>query len=291
MKYFPEIIYSTKIETKGCKLLQSEILSDKNLLDKTKFKTSEVIIPQTIANVVNGRWFINDAIVTKKEALNTIYNYKRKKVVGKISVESSSGRGVKFFDFESMSFEEFKLEIEKWNQRNVVFQECIEQHELFDKLNPSSVNTIRVITYIVNDKICCAPVVMRIGRFGSKVDNAHAGGMFIGIDNDGLLEKEAYTEYGEKYDKHPDTGIVFEGYKIPFIANIIKNAKKLHLSYQEMQFVSWDFTVDINENINLIEVNLVSQTIWMSQIANGKSFFEDNTEYMMKIANSKAGEL
>ena len=37
--------------------------------------------------------------------------------------------------------------------------------------NQSSINTIRITTYIVNDEIHHVPIALRIGRDGKKVDN------------------------------------------------------------------------------------------------------------------------
>lgn len=265
-------------------MIESEILSDKNLLDRMKFNTDDVIIPKTIANVVNNKWYVEGNLVSKKDTLSIVY--KEKEVVAKVSVGSSSGRGVKFLDLKSMTFEDFKKEIDEWEQDNIIFQECIEQHEQYNKLNPSSVNTIRAITYIAKDKVYCVPIVMIIGRLGAKVDNDHAGGIFIGVENYGYLKKEAYTEFGARYSLHPDTKEVFEGYNIPMIPEIIESAKQLHSNYPGMHFISWDFTVDRNEKINLIEVNLVSQAVWITQIAHGESFFGNNSEYMASLARS-----
>ena len=97
---------------------------------------------------------------------------------------------------------------------------------------------------MTHDKIKVAPITMRIGQGGSVVDNAHAGGIFIGVSEDGKLLKEAFTEYQKRYTIHPDTGVVFEGYQIPCVPQIRQVAIKLHEQVPMFQFVSWDFTVD-----------------------------------------------
>ena len=125
---------------------------------------------------------------------------------------------------------------------------------------------------------------MRIGQGGNYIDNAHAGGMFIGVSDEGCLASEAFTEYQKRYKKHPDTGIIFEGYKIPYVREMIDSAKKLHSILPQCMFLSWDFMVDKNGLLVLIEVNIESQTIWFPQMANGRSFFGDNTEKMINIS-------
>ena len=57
------------------------------------------------------------------------------------------------------------------------------------------------------------------------MDNAHAGGMFIGVNDLGELNDEAFTEFGKRYKEHPDTHTVFKGYKLNFVPELIKTAK------------------------------------------------------------------
>ena len=52
---------------------------------------------------------------------------------------------------------------------------------------------------------------MRIGRNDSFLDNAHVGGIFIGIEHDGQLLDTAYSMDGSRYTEHPDTKVVFQG--------------------------------------------------------------------------------
>ena len=51
--------------------------------------------------------------------------------------------------------------------------------------------------------------------------------------------------------------------------------------------ISWDFMVDDKDNIVLIEMNLISQTVWFPQMANGVSFFGENTEKMIRLVKNK----
>ena len=42
------------------------------------------------------------------------------------------------------------------------------------------------------------PLALRIGQGGSYLDNAHVGGMFIGVNDLGELNEEAFTEFGKR---------------------------------------------------------------------------------------------
>ena len=178
------------------------------------------------------------------------------------------------------------LDILKEYGNDYVVQKKIKNCQELKKLNSSSVNTLRVITYILNGNIYHMPVILRIGRLNSNVDNAHAGGMFIGVTDDGFLLKTAHTEFAEKYDCHPDSKVVFEGYHIPQVLDVIEYAKKLHCLIPHVGCVNWDFTIDDNENIILLEANIKNGSIWLIQMAHGKSCFGDNTDKVLNLVRN-----
>ena len=118
---------------------------------------------------------------------------------------------------------------------------------------------------------------MRIGQGGNYLDNAHAGGMFIAIDDDGTLHKKAFTEFNNQYFEHPDSKIVFDGYKINLFPKVLESAKRMHRLLPQVGIVNWDFTIDENGNPVLIEANISGGSIWLIQIAHGKGAFGNAT--------------
>lgn len=47
---------------------------------------------------------------------------------------------------------------------NWVAQELIEQSEDLSRINSTSLNTFRVMTYVCEGKICLCPIALRMGR-------------------------------------------------------------------------------------------------------------------------------
>lgn len=116
----------------------------------------------------------------------------------KATVDTSSGRDVKILRLVNGVDEKSQRKIsEDFDDmgKNFVLQERVKPHHSFAAIYPYAINTLRVVTYLVDAQICVAPIILRIGRGENQVDNAHAGGMFIGVKDDGTLNKEAYTEY------------------------------------------------------------------------------------------------
>lgn len=234
---------------------------------------------------IKGRFFNKKReLISRESAIDIIKKYDGK-VFLKVTVDTNSGRGVRMMELKNgidiRSNRECTVIMDEMG-KDFVIQECILPHPIFKKLYPDAINTLRVITYIASGEIKTTPIVMRIGQGGAVIDNAHAGGMFIGVTDSGELLEEAFTEYQTRYAKHPDTGVVFKDYKIPCVPQIRKAAIALHERVPMFQFVSWDFTVDDEERIVLIEANLLSQAVWISQMAHGKAMFGNDTAELLR---------
>lgn len=287
--YLPEITYSTKIEPKLNNYTYCSVYADKNLNDLFFNKRIQnVRTPDCFLSNNHGCFYDNNRnIISKEKAIDILSNVG--KAVIKPTVDSSSGHDVIIVDMrdgKDVRSGKTSQDIFEHYNNNFIVQEKINPCNELSTLYPSSINTIRVISYIIDDKICVAPVSLRIGGNGSEVDNIHAGGMSIAVTNDGILAKYAYRlGYGDSFecfDKHPDTGVVFDGYKLSFIDRLISTAKRLHEMTANIGIISWDFTVDDNDNVIVIEANFRGQSVWFPQMLSGESFYGENTEKVLQ---------
>ncbi len=128
-----------------------------------------------------------------------------------------------------------------------IIQNVVEQHEAINKLNPSCINTIRIITIRgKSGAINVFAATMRLGaRADSFVDNRAAGGMAVGIREDGKLKKYGFqhVEFGGKSEKHPVTGTVFEDYQLPYWNEVVDLVKRAHGCFREIQSIGWDVAI------------------------------------------------
>lgn len=290
--YFPEIIYSLKLEAKYIRRNNVLSFSDKNILDIITGINSwgdNVRIPFSHVMCIDGVFYDDKRkIISYEKVVEKISNIGE--VILKGTVDTGSGKGVylcNFIDGEDIRSKKNIKELLKEMNNNWVIQERIRPNLSYKTLYPHSINTIRVVTYILETEIRHGALAMRIGQGGSHLDNAHAGGMFVGIDEDGNLGDRAFTEHKKVFLEHPDTKIRFKGYKVDKIEEIINVAKELHKNLPKFRFVSWDFTVDEDDKIVIIETNFGAQAVWLGQIANGKVFFGEDTEKVIKMAKMK----
>lgn len=128
-----------------------------------------------------------------------------------------------------------------------IVQQCIEQHELQKRLHPVSINSIRLVTVrsLKDGHIAVLPSILRIGTGTSIVDNTSQGGIAVGFDletgqlNDFGLFK---PQFGLRAEVHPDSGIRFNEYYIPYIKEILEQAKYFH-SFLTLHSIGWDIAV------------------------------------------------
>ena len=289
-KYISAGLYMTEIEPKFNPLRYRRTLADKNLLPLYTYGIENLRAPKTYGACIGGVY--RDAfenVVTKEELIDSLSNIG--KSIIKPTVDSDSGRNVNLLCIENgVDIESGKnlSEIVSNAGKNFVIQERIINHKSISDLHKNSVNTFRVITYIWGGKVWNAPVTMRLGRGKSFLDNAHAGGMYVGVSDDGYLYKCGFSESAEELVEHPDSHIKFDGYRIEHIPQILECAKKMHSKIPQLGIISWDMTVDEQGNVIVIEANTKGQSMALPQMANGRSLFGDNTEEILRYLNKKA---
>ena len=130
-----------------------------------------------------------------------------------------------------------------------IFQPVVENHAAIREINPSSLNTLRLVTCRRRDGTLelWDSGMMRVGRANANVDNFAKGGIGVGIDQSGRLMKYGYSHDRElnyaKTDRHPDTKVSFEGRAVPFYAESVELALKAHALFPRLLTVGWDVAV------------------------------------------------
>jgi formate-dependent phosphoribosylglycinamide formyltransferase (GAR transformylase) len=147
-------------------------------------------------------------------------------------------------------FDKLASEKARW-----LVEERIRQSAEMSNWNASSVNTLRLPTFInANGFFVLAPI-FRTGRAGKTIDNTSAGGVFAVVDEKtGVICSKGHDINGHVYDKHPDSMKKFEGYQIPEWDNLLKTARKVHELFTGHIYIAWDFALTDN-GWDLIEGN------------------------------------
>lgn len=282
--YFPEILYIPEFERyMNYNQSLANVLEDKNLL----------YIFAKASNVRMPRMYLSCQAGIYKDAENKVLDFEKACALisnigvcfAKPSIGTDSGRGCEVYclvngtDTKSGKTSDMIL---KDLGKNFTIQERLVCHESIRKIYEGSVNTFHIMTYRWKNQIIVAPIIMRIGRGGSYLDNAHAGGMFIALSDDGTLHKTAFTEFKEEFVEHPDSKLKFEGYRIPLLPNVVDAVKRMHYSLPAIGVINWDMTLDESGQPVLIEANVNGGSIWLFQMAHGCGVFGERTPEILR---------
>lgn len=196
--------------------------------------------PESVALIRNGKVFVFQTRETV--SVDTFLDMNQDVFVKLLTGEC--GKGV--FPLRNSGFS--REELHTMFVRSVfLVEKRVKQHHVISEMYPDAVNTIRLVTYKnpSTGKIDVLPSVMRIGVNGAKVDNWSQGGIAVGINlGKGTLKKEGLyrPEIAKVAYCHPNSGVVFDGFKIPFFNKAVSDAIFLH-SNLELQSIGWDIAI------------------------------------------------
>lgn len=129
-----------------------------------------------------------------------------------------------------------------------LIQERIIQHHKLALINPYSVNTIRMETYLDNEgNVTILDALIRFGTQKRIVDNCGQGGFCANIDLEtGIINNIGYYKPGFGTivkEKHPDSNENFAGITIPHFRLAVNMAKKLHKAIYGLPSMGWDIAI------------------------------------------------
>ncbi len=227
----------------------------------------------TVCYRMNGFWFnVDNEIIGYEKAKDLVQA--EQAVVLKQAIGSSGGKAVFFLDNDGNIEAEF-VRLATKIKRDILIQRPIRQHPELNRMNGSSVNSLRIMSFLSEDGVKIYSAVLRMGVNGSRVDNLSSGGVNCGIQDDGCLRKRGHTEEGEVIDRHPTSGVAFDGFRIPNFEKVLQTIRQIHVLVPHFRIVCWDFTVDDCGDPVLIEANLNRGGIFSAQYNNGPLFGED----------------
>ena len=282
VRYIPTSLYHTDVIYRLNTFQLRHAYVDKGIYD---IYFPDVNRPSTVIKNMNGYFYDSRKSISRAEALERCQNLGR--VVIKPTQEGMWGEGVKVFSVEQGIVEEgLSIEqlLEKYG-KNFIIQEAVAQHPEMAKLNPTSLNTLRVLSYRQGDEVFILYVVVRIGRAGKSVDNETAGGINADIDlATGTIRDCAYGTPSEKRILTTDVGTTLKGFAIPSFQQVLETVKDMHLRLPYFNLIGWDFGIDENGLPVMIEWNRAPD---LSQTAHGPAFGEMTETIFERIRHLK----
>lgn len=137
-----------------------------------------------------------------------------------------------------------------------MIEQVIVNHPDVSRVNPDSVNTLRVETCIDSKGVFhLLNVLFMVGTTKTIVSNCHSGGMMCHVDiKTGCIDNAGYNPTGIWYEVHPASGIKLRGYKLPYIDQLEEYIKGVCQVLPNARYVGWDVVIT-PEGFELIEGN------------------------------------
>ncbi len=213
--------------------------------DKAKFNIR-------FKDYVKRRWL--DTRISSIEEIRQFINNLGKVIIKPLNM--SAGEGIYILHAEDNEktaalFSDIK------RGRHCLLEEVKENIPELKALNPTSLNTIRIVTCINSQgEIHFLCSVLRMGSTDSCIDNSIGGGVTSYINTEtGHLCSPAVDRKRQTFTRHPHTGIDLIGYPIPQWQDVLEFARKIALVEPRAHYVGWDIAL-CPDGIELIEGNI-----------------------------------
>ncbi len=145
----------------------------------------------------------------------------------------------------------------KLQAEEVLLEELIVQHQELAAFNPSSVNTVRVVTLIDEEgQVQFMTANLRLGRGDFYADNFHHDGIAALLDTgSGQVISPAVDKKLKSYSLHPLSGKQISGFTVPCWAEVLALVRQAALVVPAVRYVGWDVAVGADSRPRLIEGN------------------------------------
>ncbi|WP_195839134.1 sugar-transfer associated ATP-grasp domain-containing protein [Anaerosalibacter bizertensis] len=227
----------------------ADILTNKLLFDYF-FKDKEIRIPKMLGYNIKNVFYNNNQKIEVRNKEEFIQLMKRWNSGNDVFCKPIKGmQGQNCYKLRTNS-DNYMIEDKKFHNiinGSYIYQEVIKQHSKINEIYESAVNPLRIVTYLDDDNnIHHISSFMTFGIGKKNVSNNSSGGIFIPVDlNEGKLIGEAvqYLEYGGlQCTNHPNSGVEFDGFKVPFFEESLKIIEKA-VEYLPIKLSGWDIAI------------------------------------------------
>ncbi|MBQ6160845.1 MAG: hypothetical protein IJK24_07855 [Oscillospiraceae bacterium] len=177
-------------------------------------------------------------------------------------LDQSNGRGIHFMEIgpeERRDLKKVFLEILEEGISNqtrflqgkdsaIIIEEVIRQDDRMSVLHPNSVNGVRVTTVRENGHVHVYGPWLKVGVNNEVIMSEGRGAIVAGINAEtGIVDTVGMTEKGLIFEKHPQSGVQFNGFVVPEWDFLCKLATAVAQELPEtLNYVGWDFVLSQN---------------------------------------------
>ncbi len=236
--------------------------------------------PETLFRHMSGTFCLDDFAPISRDRALALCGTPGSWVI-KPSLDSFQGRDVQFFE-GSGDRESAEALLARYADTDYIVQRAVKQHPELGKFNPTSINTIRLITLVFRQEARVLSACLRVGAPGSRVDNMGAGGICFAIHPDGRMDSIACAKRNGRivhisYEDDP----LYQNVTVPCYDKVSAAAVSLAEKTPHLRLIAWDFAVDETGEPVLIEFN--ARSPGQNQEICGPSFGDITDEVLAEV--------
>ncbi|MGM9614319.1 MAG: sugar-transfer associated ATP-grasp domain-containing protein [Oscillospiraceae bacterium] len=170
-------------------------------------------------------------------------------------LNNTQGKGIKRISFDPTTTQAVVKEL---RQGEHLVEQFIVQHSDMIKINPTSVNTIRIGTVLdKNHKAHVIGATLRAGGKDKFVDNFHSGGVAYPVDFESgiVCGKGRNNTSGTGFIRHPSTDFKVLGFEVPNYDIAKKTVMEAAEMLDKLYYIGWDVAIT-PDGVELIEANI-----------------------------------
>ena len=261
LDYVPTFYHHKKLE-KDHAGIDTVFYGDK-LNQALLFKERDIPTGEVVAYNRGKKWFYflnNNEIDIVSVIENSLQDGK-----GKLFLKPAGGQGgfgifVLKFEGNSLLVNGEKKDLIDFIQNlpstTFILQKGIVQSQQMMDINPSSVNTLRVVVQKEGELMKMKTCIIRMGRKGREVDNSAQGGVSVKVDTQtGQVAPTATAEHGGgEMSCHPDTGRLFGDITINNWLDLKMQIEAIGTKLIDFKNIALDIAVT-DEGAKLLEFN------------------------------------
>ena len=196
------------------------------------------------------KYLKRDYIDLNKATLDEFKEFcKDKEYVIAKELDNSGGKGITKESTKNIKELYNKLK----ETKQYLVEEVIVQNKKIAKLNPSSVNTLRIFTFYDQNEVHILNSILKIGNSGF-VDNFSSGGMYTFLDDNGKVICPAIDVNDNKISVHPVTKEKILDFEVPNFDKAIKMVKEAAKEIKEIRYIGWDVAI-LENDVSIVEGN------------------------------------
>lgn len=128
----------------------------------------------------------------------------------------------------------------------LLVQSVVRQHTRMESFHAASLNTVRLVTALVDEHAQVLGSFLRIGTGGAATDNFAGSGIAVPIDREsGNLIAPGFCRDVSRGRPvvHPDSGVSFEDFEIPYYQEACEVACRVHERLGGLVTIGWDVAI------------------------------------------------